>query len=164
MTNNKNKIILTASGVLIAVAGIIVLVLYLISPVIKVSASATEFGESGYFTVTGHGFKQVIGADFSIEFDNKAVQIEEIENGNVFESVSVSEEAYANNNGVIQVVFLDYTGGDKPITLDGDLLYVKYKAMKPQDSRIALKDVAIVDDLMNYVDGFRVRNGKIKVN
>lgn len=164
MMNKRKTMLIVLACCLFAAAGITAIVLTLKTPVIEVSSSSTPYGENGYFAVSAHGFESIIGTDFTVKFDNKALKIKEIANGKVFDSVSVSDEEYANNNGVIEVVYLDYTGGDKPINLDGDLIYVRYEVIKPQDIELEMDAVKVVNDKMEYVDTFTVRNGKIKTD
>ena len=161
---NKKDIILIVSAVLVACALAAVVIVPNRKPVIEISTEKTTYGETGYFTVSASDFKDIAGAQFAVEFDNSALTVTEITNGNVFDSVSVSEEDYANNNGVIEVMYLDYSGGDKPITLDGDLLYVRYEVIKPADCPLLLRNVKFVDSTMEYISRFRTVDGKVKTD
>lgn len=164
MIAKKRKIVVAITIAVIAAMALFVVWWTVFKPVIMVSSEKTPFGEKGYFTVSAKGIKDVCGAELSIRFDNAAIRITEISNGTVFDSVSVSEEAYANNNGVIEVMYLDFSGGDKPIALDGDLLYVGYEVLKPLDSEVVLENAKVVNSKMEYDNGFRLKNGEIKSN
>lgn len=160
----KKKAILIVAGVVLAAVIVVLIIVMMKRPVVMISSEETSFGDSGYFTLSAKNIKDVIGAEFLIGFDKDAITITEIENGKVFDSVSVSEEDYANNNGTIEVMYLDYTGGDKPTDANGDILYVKYTVNRPEDTILSLDKVSFVDTNMEYMKNFRIKDGKIKVN
>lgn len=164
MTMTKKKNIVFAIAGLVILIGAIVAVTIFNRPVIAVSSEKTEYGQTGYFAVSAKGFEDIIGSEFSIAFDSEVIKIMEITNGSLLSSVSVSEEDYANSNGRIEVMYLDYSGGDKPIKMDGDVLYVRYEVIKPLNCKLSLEDVKFVDSSMEYMDSFRVKDGKIKTN
>lgn len=158
----SKKIIMAISLAVIAFAALFVVWWTEYKPTIMVSSEKTPFGEKGYFTVSAKRVKDVCGVELAICFNQDAIRITEISNGTVFDSVSVSEEAYANNNGEIEVMYLDFSGGDHPIAMDGDLLYVGYETLKPLDSEVILDKVKIVNSNMDYDSSFRLVNGEIK--
>ena len=160
----KKKIIATICILVIVVASLFIVWWLVYKPTIMVSSEKTSFGENGYFTVSAKRVKDVCGVELAIIFNNDAIRITEISNGTVFDSVSISEEAYANNNGKVEMMYLDFSGGDHPIAMDGDLLYVGYEMLKPIDSKLILDNVKIVKSNMEYDSSLRLVDGEIKAD
>lgn len=133
-------------------------------PTLFISSESTSFGKEGYFTVSAENFDQDVSAfDITLTFDTDSIEIIEITKGDIDAELAVSRELYANTEGKITALYLDYTGGDESIDPDGALFYVRYKTKKPGTSTVDFSEVNIVEPNGTIKDNIIRKGGSIEI-
>ena len=133
-------------------------------PTLIISKEKISLGEEGYFTVSAKNFKPEVAAfDITLDFDSDVVEILETTAGTLGVELALSKENYSNSSSKITALFLDYTGGDEPISIDGDLFYVRYKLKKPTASALTFSNVNIVNSDGVIQNNIKERSGIIEV-
>lgn len=106
----------------------------------------TEKASQNYFAVSAKNFEDDIAAfDITIQFNPEEVEILGISKGDIKGELAVSRELYANTEGKITAMFVDYSGGEEPISINGDIFYVNYKLKKPVAASISFGNINIVN-------------------
>lgn len=124
----------------------------------------TEKVSQNYFAVSAKNFGEDVAAfDITIEFDPEEIEILGISKGDIEGELAVSRELYANTEGKITAMYLDYSGGERPISINGDIFFVKYKLKKPVSAQIAFGTINIVEPSGTIKQDLQKEGEKIEI-